>query len=94
MLKKIARQGDLTKYLKSKFYKRYPFRYNVKDRKYCCEILKKEYENPEELKERCPYREDNGRGGHDSSSIRQPIPMVNVIARGIASGGDKVEARL
>jgi hypothetical protein len=86
-LEKISRQGDLTQYIKPEFYKKYPSRYNEKDRKYCRKIPKKDYENTERYDERRPYREE-GRSNHNSPPTRHPTPTVNVIAGGIASGGD------
>jgi hypothetical protein len=93
ILEKIARQRDLTQYIKLEFYRKYPSRYNGKDRKYRREISKKDYENLKGFDERHPYREESGRSNHNSSSTRQPTPIVNVIAGGIPLGGDTIRQR-
>jgi hypothetical protein len=59
ILEKIARQGDLTQYITPEFYRKFPSRYNVKDRKYRREILKKEYDNTAGSDDRRPYNEDS-----------------------------------
>jgi hypothetical protein len=78
ILEKFARQGDLTQYIKPKFYRKYPSQYNRKDRKYRRGIPKKDYKNLEGLDEWRPYREE-GRSNRNSPSARQPNPTVNVI---------------
>jgi hypothetical protein len=86
-LGKNVKEWDLTQYIQPEFYRKYPSRYNEKDRKYRREIPKKYYENTEGFDERRPYKEE-GRSNCNSPPARQPTPMVNVNAWGITSGGD------
>jgi hypothetical protein len=88
-LEKLARQGELTKFISRDFYKKFTTRYHGSKRKFRNAISKKSGQGSADLQ----FGKNHSQGNDDDPSSREHTPTINIISRDLASGGDTKQAR-
>jgi hypothetical protein len=88
-LEKLARQGELTKFISRDFYKKFTSRYDGSERKFRNAISKKSGQGSADLQ----FGKNHSQGNDDDPSSQEHTPTINVISRDLASGGDTKQAR-
>jgi hypothetical protein len=89
ILEKLARQGELTKFISRDFYKKFTSRYDGSEHKIHNAISKKSRQGSVDPQ----IGKNHPRGNDDDPSSWEHTPIVNVISSGLASGGDTKQAR-
>jgi hypothetical protein len=84
ILEKLARQGELTKFITRDFYKKFTSRYDGSEHKFRNAISKKSGQGSADLQ----IGKNYPRGNDDDPSSREHTLTVNVISGSLASGGD------
>jgi hypothetical protein len=89
IMEKLARQGELIKFISRDFYKKFTSRYDGSERKFHNAISKKSGQGSIDPQ----IGKNHPRGNDDDPSSREHTPTVNVISGGLASDDDMKQAR-